>query len=343
MMSGAPLQPVLEEPEEVALKKFELVQKKTKCKDLNCLQKLSVNELLELSLDEEIINLGRNTYRLAFQPVFGPKNGLLEKSTLDQLLDKEHQVKNISLLIGNLVNEGTDSWTLWKFSFKDFVLKEPKKSKDEYIDALRMFVNTTTNLANDEMNSLIANMDKFYFNAEMLDKLKNDEEMIESYEFSLQSSFLELLSDLVFICPSKFFAENYFNKIQTENVFEYQITYESISPGSKQFAPWCDQNKFGPCHMLDLQYLFGRPFKLINKYSQQDRTMSFDTIKTVSNFARTGKTNWKPYFKMTVKQDEIIVPTEFEVDPNTGNDESVGFHYLSCEMFNKYFYPAKKN
>ena len=186
------------------------------------------------------------------------------------------------------MNEGQDAWTLWKMTFKDLKLKEPKKTKEEFLEAIQMFVNTTIDLKKDDLRSLVANLNKFYFNAEVLDPLKDDEELFESYEFSLQNSFYELLSDLVFICPSKYFAETYFNKIETENVYEYQITYESASPGSKQFAPWCEQSKFGPCHMLDLQYLFGRPFKFVSKYSTNDRALSFDLIKTVSNFAKTG-------------------------------------------------------
>ena len=68
MMSGAPLQPTLEESEEIALKKFELVSKRTKCSNLDCLKKVSIKELMDLHFDEEIINLNKNIYRLAFQP-----------------------------------------------------------------------------------------------------------------------------------------------------------------------------------------------------------------------------------------------------------------------------------
>jgi hypothetical protein len=93
--------------------------------------------------------------------------------------------------------------------------------------------------------------------------------------------------------------------------------------------------------MLDLQYLFARPFKLISDYSQTDRQLSFDFIKTVSNFARLGKTNWRSYFKMSVKQDQLVIPSEFEFDSQNGNEELTGINYLSCEMFNSYFYPFK--
>lgn len=231
MMSGAPLKPVLEEPEEVALKKFEIVSKKLKCTDIKCLQTAPLKELMDLHFDQEIINLNKNIYRLAFQPVYGPVNGFLSKSTYDQLLDKDYLVKNTSLLIGNLVNEGQDSWTLWRQSFKDPQMKEPKKSKEEFTEALEMFLNTTVDLNKEDLNSLIGNLDKFYFNQEVLDKLKEDQEMSDSYQFSLQGSFYELLSDIAFVCPSKFFAEKYFDKIQKEIVFEYEITYESMSQG----------------------------------------------------------------------------------------------------------------
>ena len=254
MMSGAPLQvssnnrinqivtniafhpqPVLEEPEEVALKKFELVAKRTKCTSsesrLECLQKKPLKELMALHFDQEIINLSKNIYRLAFQPIYGPHNGLgLTKSTFEQLMDRNHRVRNVSLLIGNLVNEGQDAWTLWKFTFNE-PIKEPLKSKAEYIESLRAFANTTIDLSTPELSALIANIDKFYFDQEALDKLKEEEELVDSFQFSLRSSFYEILSDLVFICPSKFFAKSYFNKILTERVYEYSISYESLSPG----------------------------------------------------------------------------------------------------------------
>lgn len=87
--------------------------------------------------------------------------------------------------------------------------------------------------------------------------------------------------------------------------------------------------------------MFGRPFKLIPQYSQNDRAMSFELIKVFSNFARTGKTSWKSYFKMNVKQDELIVPTEYEMNPETGNDELIGVRYLACEIIDKYLYQHK--
>ena len=91
--------------------------------------------------------------------------------------------------------------------------------------------------------------------------------------------------------------------------------------------------------MLDLQYLFGRPFKVISKYSTNDRALSYDLMKLVSTFARTGKASWKSYFKMNVKKThELTVPTEFELNPATGNEELIGMSYLACTMFEKYFY-----
>lgn len=112
-MSGAPLAPALEEPEDIALKKYDLVLKKMKCKDLECLKKKPLKDLMSLHFDQEIINLYRNTYRLAFQPVYGSKNGLLDKSTFEQLLDNDLKVKNASLLIGNLVNEGNYNFYIY--------------------------------------------------------------------------------------------------------------------------------------------------------------------------------------------------------------------------------------
>lgn len=91
--------------------------------------------------------------------------------------------------------------------------------------------------------------------------------------------------------------------------------------------------------MLDLQYLFGRPFKVISKYSTSDRALSYDLMKLVSTFARTGKATWKSYFRMNVKKThQLTVPTEFELNPSTGNEELIGMDYLSCTMFEKYFY-----
>ena len=91
--------------------------------------------------------------------------------------------------------------------------------------------------------------------------------------------------------------------------------------------------------MLDLQYLFGRPFKLISKYSTTDRALSYDVMRLVSHFASTGQATWKSYFKMNVKQiHELTVPTEMELNPTTGNEELIGMNYLSCTMFERYFY-----
>ena len=326
-------QPVLEEPEETALKKFELVSRRTGCTgkwytQLECLRKVPLSVLMELNSEQEIIKLNRNTYRLAFQPVYGPDNLLLDKSTIEQLMDRQHRIRNMSLLIGNLVNEGQDAWTIWKASFQKVPVKEPAGSMEAYIEALEHFVNSTVQLNEKELRDLVANLRKFYFKQEM---------PVDALEDSLRSSFYQTLSDLVFICPSKFYAKSYFRKAQS--VYEYQITYASLSAGTKDFDPTCEEDKFGPCHTLDLQYLFGRPFKLAVDYSESDRTLSRDLIKFVSHFAYTGEANWRPYFKLKVRgAHEMIVSTHLELNPTTKNKEHTGEESLACGMLEKYFY-----
>ena len=183
-----------------------------------------------------------------------------------------------------------------------------------------------------DRSSLVKNINKFYFDQEMPD-----------LELGLRSSFYRALGDLVFICPSKFFAKSYFRKTQTKALFEYQITYASLNAGTKDFDPTCEEDKFGPCHTLDLQYLFGRPFRLASQYSTNDRTLSLDMIKRVQHFASTGQANWRPYFKMNVRRsNELIVPTKFELNPSNGNKEHTGTEQLSCAMLESYFYDRNK-
>lgn len=336
------MQPVLEEPEAVALKKYALVLERTGCTDFECLKKVRLENLMELNSDQEIINLSRNIFRLAFQPVYGPKNLLLSKSTFKKLTDNEYRVRNVSLLIGNLVNEGQDAWTLWKSSFNNAPV-EPTGSKESYIKALQHFVETTVDLPATDLRALVANMDKFYFSPKVLAQSFDsplEQSPEQSLEQSLRSSFYRALSDLVFICPSKFFAKSYFNKMAT--VYEYQITYASMSAGTKDFDPHCEEDKFGPCHCLDLQYLFGRPLKHTSDYSENDRALSFDMIHLVAHFARTGEVDWRPYFKMNVgRAYQMIVPTKLELNPTTGNKEHTGMEQLSCTMLEKYFYAKK--
>lgn len=289
---------------------------------------------MPLHTDQEIINLNRNTFRLAFQPVYGPKNGFLDRSTFEQLTDKDYRVQNISLLIGNLVNEGLDAWTLWKLTFNDEV-PEPAFTKEAYIESLRNFVNTTVDLSQSERDALVDFMAEFYFSKEP--------ELPPDYsELRLRGSFYQALGDLWAICPSKVFANRYLNK--QPRVHEYEITYKSLSPGTKDWDPHCDEEYFGPCHTLDLQYLFGRPFKVASNYSTSDRTLSSDLIRLVSYFAHTGKVPWRPYFKMNVGSgQQMTIPTKFELNPTTGDQQHTGTQPLSCTFFEQFFYTGRSS
>lgn len=73
-------------------------------------------------------------------------------------------------------------------TFPNEKIKDPKKTKEEFSEALNLFINTTINLDKAELKSLVDNLDRFYFKEEVLSKLTKDEDS-GAYEYSLQSSF----------------------------------------------------------------------------------------------------------------------------------------------------------
>ena len=354
MMSGSPLNPLLGEAAKKASQKLPIIAQRLNCSfessknsingndeleidDLfqKCLQSASTDQLLHLQFDQLIINVSRNSYRLAFQPVYGGHATFLPDSPMNLLRSLSQTGRPIPLLIGTLSNEGQDTWTLWKRSF----VEEPAepRTKQQFEQAARDYLTSTLPDAEQlPIDELVYTYFAGVFDEGGKSHTFGQEELKSSNDinYQAQGALYQLLSDLVFTCPSQLFGRHWY-KSGRGQVFAYKITYESTSIGSRQYAPWCDQTRFGPCHMLDLQYVFGRPFVYPTLYSNQDKGMSALFMAEVANFGESENASWPPYRFVPGSHKVFVIPLQANLNPSRGSYIVTNDRYFECKLWNR--------
>lgn len=110
----------------------------------------------------------------------------------------------------------------------------------------------------------------------------------------LMNAFLKLTSDLMFVCPSKLFAEKYAALSRSPKVFFYEFTQRWKKSPVGEWA--------GVTHGDDYSYVFGLPLRYPERYTAEDVEVSEYMISAWTSFARTGVpksrndyTNWPFY------------------------------------------------
>lgn len=97
----------------------------------------------------------------------------------------------------------------------------------------------------------------------------------------------DLMGDYVSVCPAIYFAMRYAELTPSANVYFYQFTLKPKKPFSKicKKSSWIGSN----CHNDELIWLYGLPFRFPDKYSDSDRLLSIQTMKTWTHFSQTGE------------------------------------------------------
>ncbi|KAL3188615.1 hypothetical protein MRX96_022427 [Rhipicephalus microplus] len=106
----------------------------------------------------------------------------------------------------------------------------------------------------------------------------------------LRELHMEYITDAQFICPSKFFAQDYSE--MGNSVYFSVLGYRSAK---FPFPKWTRVP-----HTSDIVYYFGVPLLKPNKFTDEDREFSKTVMKAFTQFAKTGQpiidgVEWPPY------------------------------------------------
>ncbi|XP_074599126.1 cholinesterase-like [Brevipalpus obovatus] len=283
MMSGVPVDDVVMESPEIGLSKsrklaeilgcqqnenFTTSDKLTKS-ELTCLRRIPAEKILEYQGNPQVVALGYNCGLIPFNPIYGSE--FLAYST-NKLMEIGHFKKNISIMIGNVLNEGSVIDGIWQTSHVNTTT-----------DALKVLEHYKPRAMSPSVGDNLAAFFKIYFADTEHPRI----------------SYLSLLSDLFFHCPTLIYAKKLaeFNKVNF-----YYFTYRSEN----------SQNQYGPNHGEDVDYLFGLPFQEEHKYNEDDRSVSREMIRIWSDFTRNETLFWPEIIHTKIG---VVFPIQYEINP----------------------------
>ena len=130
------------------------------------------------------------------------------------------------------------------------------------------------NISNQLLHELDMNRIKDYY-LKNIDKNNSNELMQAIYEFN---------GNLLVKCPTYLFAKHFAQKSNKNNVYFYELTYQSQITRTY----FCDEMTMGICHFSDVEFVFGTPILYMNLYMKKDIDFSKDVMKMWTNFAKYG-------------------------------------------------------
>ncbi|XP_077522780.1 acetylcholinesterase-like [Amblyomma americanum] len=154
-------------------------------------------------------------------------------------------------------------------------------------------------------------------------------EMLEEYtaeakdKTSLRRSYVDYLSDSVFVCPMHLTAEGHSNRGQS--VYSYVFGHLSTK---SPLPSW-----MGAPHALDINYVFGIPLVDQERFNAEDAAVSEAVLTGLSTFATTGVPRLpgnKPWPKYTSDN-----PVSLYIDYENTTDIA-GFRTKQCDAWRPY-------
>lgn len=266
-----------------------------------CLMDADIKKILTAQLDSRLFqglhSLLPSERRLLlndipFLPIYGTE--ILPESPLVTFTSGSYS-KNTSLLIGTTEDEGSLGLLLSGVIKKNNRLMSnlKKETASEYLVRYATEYGLKETAPEDIVN--------FY-----LGHINASDPEYRMYH--LVRAFSDALGDSAIYCPSQSFASHFASTGNCNQVHNYYVSYKSKSPGIKEKAPWCSNDWMGTCHWTDLIYLFALPFRTesYEKFSDLDRVMSEEMIKTFTDFARSGSKGilWPRVQPMATKADD---------------------------------------
>lgn len=221
---------------------------------LECLKKKTMEEILELQQ-----KMVKNRKDIGFTP--NEDEDFFGTNPFDRL--KEGSVHVESLLMGSNSNEGGMIYSSAMGSAAPMFKGEPKSLTLN--DMIAMMKEKSDSSRASQIQMVLP---MFYRG---IDKNNGEE---------VRNRTLQLISDGLIVCPDQMVVTSC-AKAGSCKVFYYYFDHRS---SNSAFAEWLG----GSQHYDDIQYIFGNPLKMPDKYTPQEKELSKLMMSAWTNFAKTG-------------------------------------------------------
>lgn len=273
------------------------LMKKVPANIMECLRKTDANKLIA---EQDAIS----SSTMPFAPFHG--TDILPKSPHELVHEKNYKSRATILVgivtyEGSVVEDGLNRYPELKPIFTTGTKEQWRAAMKDKLRELPVKPSHSAEVAD------------YYFN------LAKDDPVVSRKTYSTA------FGDFYLGCPTLIQGE----LMSSENdVYSYHFSYKSISRGAHSgYNSICDKHD-GVCHATELQFLFGAPF-FSNAYDDNDRTVSREMIKLWSGVAKNDALPWPKHFKAS----NIVVSTNYEINPLVRDKLSTDFNYVACEIW----------
>lgn len=272
MISGSPLNYIIGEKPSHAKEKWLKAAEQLGCgkgedfteKIMKCLREKSSEDLSKTLLDLSRNPNTNNREEITPQVVYG--DAFLPEDPVTMLSNGDHK-RNFNLLIGHTDDEG--GYMLPMVDMERYSINNPKDiTYDEAYNDLKKL--TDKLISKKDIDS--EKVAKTYYSS-----------IASKDSGTLRRTIGVALGDFYITCPTILFAKQLF-KTDSEKVKVYHYYWSrKVSDTAVPCANW-----MGACHGTDSYMLFADPFINEKQYTEEERNVSLNFIKTVSHFANYG-------------------------------------------------------
>lgn len=218
-------------------------------------------DYLRIKDPEDIVTSESNNGGVVDFPFAPVEDGAFLPGTPQTLMDAGAFARNISVMVGSNVNEG--SWFLQYFLGLSVTEKSPKVTRQNFTAALEALDPSLRGTPIDKILEMYTAGKTPSTSAEILRALDL------------------IVGDYHFTCPSVRWADRL---VQAEiPVYQYVFARRS---SRNPWPPWT-----GVMHGEEVAFVFGEPLNDTHRYSEEDKSVSRRLMRYWANFAKTGNPN----------------------------------------------------
>nr|AAP49301.1 acetylcholinesterase [Rhipicephalus sanguineus] len=210
---------------------------------------------------EDIVNNETNSGGVVDFPFVPVVDGVFLRDTPQALMDKSSFARNISVMLGSNLNEG--SWFLQYFFGLPATEETPEVTKENFTAALEALDPSLEHVP-------IADIMKMY-----------TEGTIPSTATEILKALDSIVGDYHFTCP----AVQWAGAFARARIPVYQYVFARRSSRN----PWPQWT--GVMHGEEVPFVFGEPLNDTHCYSEEDKVLSRRIMRYWANFAKTGNPN----------------------------------------------------
>lgn len=268
---------------------------------VNCVRKVSAADILRVSQSYPYFSFGPN-YGDDLYPEPAP-----------QSLLQGHFNGNLNLMNGLCEEEGTYVLFIYCSNIPGFERSNPQKlSRNTTAQCIRQCIWHPA-IREDAVNYYLGNL-------------------TDADQRGLRLAASKAIGDLMFTCPTHFFAQMFAKKTTSNNVYGYHNTYKS------KYSYFCWGSDWaGVCHADELFMLFGDPIRRPQLYNGTDVAFAENLIKDWTWYGksgtlpRQGQRYWPSYQQTPI--DHSI--TAMYIDPagQVGSDVPIWPNYMELSPF----------